>query len=165
MPIYEFYCQECDTVFDFYSKTVNTEKIPSCPLCNREKLERHVSMFASITGKAKGEESGGEEFQIDEARLERAVSQLSREAESINEDDPRQAALLMRKFSEMAGIKMGSGMEEGLARMEAGEDPDQIEAEMGQLLDNDDFMLQGTSRLEKAKKRNTTRHDKKLYEL
>jgi putative FmdB family regulatory protein len=166
MPIYEFYCRDCNTIFDFYSKTVNTEKIPACPMCNREKLERHVSMFASITGKAKDEESAGaEEFKVDEARLERAVGQLSREAESINEDDPRQAALLMRKFSEMAGIRMGTGMEEALARMEAGEDPEQVEAEMGQLLDNDDFMLQGASRAEKAKKNAAPGHDKKLYEL
>lgn len=122
MPIYEFYCPDCNTIFDFYSKKINTEKIPSCPQCSRRELERHVSMFSAISGK-KGEESGEEgglgNLQIDEARLEKAMGQLSSEAESVNEDDPRQAAALMRKFSEIAGIKMGNGMEEAIARMEA----------------------------------------------
>lgn len=169
MPIYEFYCPECHTIFDFYSKKINTEKIPFCPQCSRETLERHVSLFSAISAK-KGEKGGGEEgdslenFQIDEARLERAMGQLSREAESINEDDPRQAAALMRKFSDIAGIKMGDGMEEALARMEAGGDPEQVEADMGALLDNEDFMLQKTSK-HGQKKLAAPRHETKLYEL
>ena len=168
MPIYEFYCPDCHTVFDFYSKKINTEKIPSCPQCSREKLERHVSLFSAISGKAKGEEAGEEggleNLHIDEARFEKAMNQLSREAESINEENPKQAASLMRKFSEISGIKMGNGMEEALARMEAGEDPEQVESEMGSLLDKEDFMLQGVSQ-KRGKRQTAPRHEKKLYEL
>ena len=32
MPIYEFFCPDCNTVFSFYSPTVNTRKIPLCVL-------------------------------------------------------------------------------------------------------------------------------------
>jgi len=56
---------------------------------------------------------------------------LTRESGQINEDDPRQAALLMRKLTDTAGINMGKAMEEALNRLEKGEDPDTIEAEMG----------------------------------
>jgi hypothetical protein len=27
MPMYEFYCPDCNTIFTFLSKSVNTEKI------------------------------------------------------------------------------------------------------------------------------------------
>jgi hypothetical protein len=75
---------------------------------------------------------------MDESKLEQAMNILAKEAENINEDDPRQAANLMKKLSDMTGLNLGPGMEEALARMEAGEDPEQIEAEMGDLLEGED---------------------------
>ena len=53
MPIYEFYCPDCNTLFNFFSRTVNTTKTPNCPKCNIRPLERQMSAFA-FTGKAKG---------------------------------------------------------------------------------------------------------------
>jgi hypothetical protein len=48
----------------------------------------------------------------------------------------------MRKLSDMTGLKLGPGMDEALQRMEKGEDPEQLEAEMGDLLENEDpFIL------------------------
>ena len=46
MPIYEFYCKDCHTIFNFFSRTVNTEKQPACPKCARPELERKMSVFA-----------------------------------------------------------------------------------------------------------------------
>ena len=142
MPIYEFYCPDCNTLFNFFSRTINTTKTPSCPKCNRTKLERQMSAFA-FTGKAK---EGGEDDDLpfDESKMEKAMQMLSTEADRINEDDPRQAANLMRKLTDMTGMELGSGMEEALRRMERGEDPEQIEAEMGDLLESEDpFILNG----------------------
>ena len=138
MPIYEFYCGDCHRIFSFFSKTVNTTRQPPCPKCHRLKLERQVSAFAAIRRRPGGE--GGEEkgdLPIDEAKMERAVEALAGEAENINEDDPRQAARLMRKFSNMTGLQFGDGMEQALHRMEAGEDPETIENEMGDLLNGE----------------------------
>ena len=45
---------------------------------------------------------------------------------------------MMRKLFDASGLSMGSGMEEAIRRMEAGEDPDQIEAEMGDILEQED---------------------------
>ena len=47
MPIYEFYCDDCHTIYSFFSRRVNTEKRPGCPDCSRSALTRQVSMFSS----------------------------------------------------------------------------------------------------------------------
>jgi hypothetical protein len=67
-----------------------------------------VSRFA-VTAKSKnsGDDSGMPDLPIDEAKMERAIESLASEAENINEDDPRQAADLMRKLSNMTGLKLG----------------------------------------------------------
>lgn len=109
----------------------------------KKELDRQMSRFAVI-GKAREEDADDPLAGLDETKMEQAFEGLMREAEGINEDDPRQMAQLMRKFTDKTGISMGEQMEEALARMEAGEDPDQVEQEMGQLLDADDaFSLDG----------------------
>ncbi len=72
---------------------------------------------------------------VDESKLESAMMSLAGEMEGMDEDDPKQAARLMRKLFDSTGMKLGDGMEEAIRRMEAGEDPDQIERDMGDLLE------------------------------
>jgi hypothetical protein len=101
---------------------------------------------------------------LDEAKMEKAMSMLASEAGNIKEDDPRQAAQLMRKLTEATGLKMGSGMEEALARMERGEDPEKIEAEMGDLLEGEDpFLMEQKSGT--GKKGTKPKVDETLYDL
>ena len=69
MPIYEFYCDHCNTIFNFFSRTVNTRKVPVCPRCKQNKLSRQVSMFA-VTGRAK-EDGDTDDLPFDEGRVER----------------------------------------------------------------------------------------------
>jgi len=140
MPIYEFYCQECHTIFNFFSKTINTAKRPNCPKCKTKKLSKQMSAFA-FTGKAK-EQNDMDDLPFDESKMEKAMNMLAGDADKINEDDPRQAANLMRKLTDMTGMQLGSSMEEALSRMESGEDPEQVEAEMGDLLEGEEpFIL------------------------
>jgi putative FmdB family regulatory protein len=164
MPIYEFYCETCNTIFNFFSKTINTTKKPKCPKCKTKVLSRQMSAFA-FTGKAK-ENSDADDLPIDEGKMEKAMQMLAGEADKINEDDPRQAANLMRKLSDMTGLQLGPGMNEALKRMEAGEDPDAIEAEMGDLLEEEDpFLLpEKMDTAKKVRKAAPTRDDK-LYDL
>lgn len=162
MPIYEFYCSRCHMIFNFFSRSINTEKIPPCPKCDRPKLERQMSSFAVIRGLKEDQDDGLPD--IDESKLEKAMTALASEAERINEDDPRQAAQLMRKLTDMTGLELGSGMEEALRRMEAGEDPEQIEAEMGDLLEDEDpVVFQGQKK--SGRQQLPPRKDDKLYEL
>lgn len=165
MPIYEFYCSDCNTIFTFLSKKVNTTKLPHCPKCSRKKLSRQVSLFAA-TGSAK-EPGSDDDLPIDESKMERAMGMLANEAENINEEDPRQAAQLMRKFSDATGIQFGKNMQEALGRLESGEDPDQIEQEMGDLLESDEepFVLPGQTSGSGAAPRAAPSRDEALYEL
>lgn len=140
MPIYEFHCTPCNTVFSFFSSGVNTAKIPACPKCRRP-LKRQMSVFAKGS-RGKGEEGDGMPS-MDEVKMEKAMAMLAGEAEKIGGDDPRQAVQLMRKLTDVTGLSLGSGMEEALNRLEKGEDPDRIEAEMGDLLDGEEPFLTG----------------------
>ena len=123
-----------------------------------------MSTFATI-GKAK--EPGGDDplAGLDEAKMEQAMAGLMREAEHLNQDDPRQMARLMRKFADQTGLCLGGQMEEAIARMEAGEDPDQVEQEMGSLMESEEpFSLEAMKRKAIAGTR-PPRKDDKLYEL
>jgi putative FmdB family regulatory protein len=164
MPIYEFYCEDCNTIFNFFSRTVDTQKTPNCPKCKNKKLSRQVSLFA-VTGKAK-EDGDLEDLPVDENQMEKAMNMLAREAEGINEEDPKQAANLMRKLSDMTGLKLGPGMDEALQRMEKGEDPEQVEAEMGDILENEDpFILSAKKGSGPLSRRRAPARDDTLYDL
>lgn len=162
MPIYEFYCPKCHMIFNFLSRSVNTEKRPLCPKCRKTKLDRQMSLFA--TPRDRGEEEDMPMPDMDESKMERAMNLLASEAEHVDENDPRQAANLMRKLTDMTGLDMGPGMEEALKRMEAGEDPEQIEAEMGDLLEEEDpFSFKEKS--SRSPKNRPPKVDEKFYDL
>ena len=163
MPIYEFFCKECNTIFNFYSRRINTAKVPDCPKCGRT-LKKQLSSFATV-GKARepGEEDLPEGF--DETRMKRALGELAREAEKVNEEDPRAMARLMRQFSDKTGLTLNDNMEKALSRLEAGESPDQIEKEMGDVLGNEEEMPFTFKQSGKRTRRSPPRHDENLYEM
>ncbi len=164
MPIYEFYCSHCNTIYNFFSKSVNTRKKPNCPTCKTRKLSRQMSAFA-ITGRA-SEDSDMDDLPFDETKMEQAMQMLAGEAENMNEEDPKQAANLMRKLTHMTGLELGPGMEEALSRMESGEDPESVEAEMGSLLEDEDpFLLPGKKGKGTGVKRAAPKRDETLYDL
>jgi putative FmdB family regulatory protein len=140
MPIYEFYCERCNTVFNFYSKSINIHKQPSCPGCKKTTLKRFLSTFSVLKDGLK-ESDEEPSLPIDEEKMEKAIGALAREADHIDEEDPRQAANVVRKLSDMAGLPLGKGMKEAIERMEAGEDPEKIEEEMGDILGEEPFGL------------------------
>ncbi|MGB9688597.1 FmdB family zinc ribbon protein [Thermogutta sp.] len=154
MPIYEFYCADCHTVYSFFSRKINTEKRPDCPRCGRPQLERRVSRFAIGRGgsdKSEKGEGGQEDDDLlppgfDEEKFERAMMELASEAENLDEEDPRQMARLMRKLSQSTGLEFGGAMEEAIRRLEAGEDPESIEEDLGDLLEEEEPIFQQTGR-------------------
>ena len=162
MPIYELYCRKCHMIFNFFSTSVNTQKRPMCPKCQKVKLDRRMSVFS--VSKNRGEEEDMQLPDVDESKMEAAMNVLAKEAEHMDEDDPKQAANLMRKLTDMTGLDLGPGMEEALNRMEAGEDPEKIEAEMGDILEGEDpFDLKKKSM--KTEKYQPPEVDEKLYDL
>jgi len=163
MPIYEFYCRKCNTIYSFFSRSVNTEKIPFCPSCRKVKLQRRMSVFAKISPKKEDVDSG-DLAGFDEAKMEKAMEMLTQEAGGIDENDPRQAAQLMRKLTDATGLSLGPKMEEALSRMESGEDPEKIEAEMGDSISDDELFIMAT-KAAAGKKDKKPKVDEKLYDL
>ncbi|MBN2314892.1 MAG: hypothetical protein JXM79_13250, partial [Sedimentisphaerales bacterium] len=133
------------------------------------KLERKISRFAISKGLTESSSPDGMDLPagLDEAKMERALAEMAGETENINEDDPRQMARMMRKLYDSTGLPLGDGMEEAMRRMEAGEDPDAIEADMGDLLDNDDVLFgPGKPGLKGITRRlRPPEVDEKLYDL
>lgn len=138
MPIYEFYCPDCHTVFSFFSSSIDTSARPSCPRCGRPELERRPSRFAALRGGAKDKDEAdeGSPFgDLDDERMERAMASMAGEMAGLGEgdgaEDPRALARMLRKFGDATGLAAGPRMEDMLRRLEAGEDPDELESEMG----------------------------------
>lgn len=162
MPVYEFYCSDCHIIFNFLSRRVNTEKRPACPRCGRPELERQVSRFAFSKGRGEDLPEGLPD--IDEERMEKAMEALAGEMEGVDENDPRQMARFMRKFTEATGMDLGSGAEEAIRRLEAGEDPDRIEEEMGHLFDAENpFAREGVRGLKRRLR--APERDETLYAM
>jgi len=162
MPIYEFFCDDCNTLFNFFSSRANTTKIPQCPKCSKD-LKKQMSVFRTI-GKAK---DPGDDILagMDENKMEQVLGELASQAGKINEDDPKQMAQLMRKFTEKSGLQLGDGMEEAISRLESGEDPDTIEKDLGNVLEGEDPLSMLSKKIKKSGKNPAPVKDEKLYEL
>jgi len=142
MPIYEFYCPDCHRIFNFFSRGVNVEKRPDCPRCKRPELERRVSLFAVSKGLAEPQDDPLDALDnVDEQRLEQAMAGLAEEAEGLDDDDPRQMGRLMRRLVDAAGLQLKPELVEAIRRIEAGEDPESVEEQMGGLFDGEDPLL------------------------
>jgi putative FmdB family regulatory protein len=164
MPIYEFYCPDCHTIFNFLARSAGNRKRPHCPRCGRPKLSKMLSSFAISRGlpePAAGEHLPG----MDEAMMKRAMAELAREADNIQEDDHQAVVRLMRRFYESSGVELSGNMEEAFRRMEAGEDPEKIEDEMGELLEQEEPLLAGGGLKSLRRKIRPPAVDRSLYEL
>ena len=139
MPIYEFYCPENNTVYSFLAKTLAyRDKTPRCPADPSFTMQKRISGFAFI-GKAKEASEDGPMDDIDDAKMERVMAELERDMAGFDENnpDPKQMAHLMRKMANLTGEKLPGEMEEMVRRLEAGEDPEALEEEYGDALDDD----------------------------
>ncbi len=160
MPIYEFFCPDCNTVFNFYSPTVNTRKIPLCPQCRHRELERLLSTFATISGKKEAGEN--DDIPLGEAKMMEAVQMMEKEMKNVKENDPRQMVSILRKLSKTLGVKMNDRVEEAMLKMEAGGDPDEIASEIAEELNPESFFEEKKPTGNQGEK---IRYNETLYEL
>src|SRR6516164_9756990 len=109
MPIYEFACPKCRRIFSFLSKRVNPDRLPACPKCGNKKLSKQVSRFAMSKGlKERGaasEDSGTEGEapmpDMDDPRIDRAMREMERDMEHLDENNPKHVAHMMRKMKDL----------------------------------------------------------------
>jgi len=53
MPLYEFECRNCQTVFEELVRSGNTGEGVSCPSCGGQEVGKKMSTFAGRMGKGK----------------------------------------------------------------------------------------------------------------
>lgn len=145
MPIYEFACPKCRRIFNFLSKRSNPDRAPVCPKCGNRKMTKQVSAFAMPRGlkepsaATESPDDGPPMPDMDDPRMARAMAEMERDMEHLDENNPRHMAHLMKKMKDL--MPQGAVPKEldiAIKRLEAGEDPEKIEEDMGDVLS--DFM-------------------------
>jgi hypothetical protein len=169
MPIYEFFCPKNRRIYSFFARSLRyADKVPRCPDNARWKMEKMVSGFA-ITGRVK-EEGGDAGEEMDDTKMDAAMDAMEREFGSVADSEnpePRALAAMMRRMGELTGQKMPAQMNEVIARLEKGEDPEKLEAEYGDVFDaleSGDDSGGDDAKLKLRRKKRITR-DPTLYEM
>ncbi len=119
MPIYEYRCNDCRRRVSVLWRTFAEVEgnTPQCPRCGGTNLTRLVSRVAVV----RSEESHLEDL-ADPSNLA-----------GLDENDPKSIARWMRKMSKEMGEDLGPEFDEVVGRLEAGENPEEIEAAMPEL--------------------------------
>jgi putative FmdB family regulatory protein len=144
MPLYEFYCEPCHTIFTFRSVRVDTVTVPSCPRCGLA-LKREVSPFAhSVKGASKPTDEGGDGTG-DGDRMAQAAVRLGDRLQALDDEgaDPREAVRVMRELADAGGLHFNAEVREAMARVEAGEDPEKIDEQFGEVFDTENPFAEG----------------------
>ncbi len=142
MPIYEYYCPDNHTIYQFYAKTLaQGATTPRCPDNPKFRLQKMVSAFA-ITGGGAGDEAAEKKPaagpSAEERRLDAAMDSMEREFSGLDENNPKDMARMMRRMSEVSGEKMEGQLEEVVRKLEEGADPDSLEDSLGPDLPGED---------------------------
>jgi putative FmdB family regulatory protein len=143
MPIYEFACPKCRKIYSFLSKRINPDRSPACPKCGNKKLKKEMSGFAMTRGlKEPAVAPGGDGAEspmpdLDDPRMERAMMEMERDMAHLDENNPKHMAHMMKKMKDlMPPGSMPKEIDVAIKRLEAGDDPETIEADMGDVLGN-----------------------------
>ena len=141
MPIYEYACPKCRKIFSFLSKRINPDRMPVCPKCGNKDMVKQLSRFAMSRGlkepaaKTEGEGAEGPMPDFDDPRIARAMSELERDMEHLDENNPKHMAHMMKKMKDLMPPGVApKELDVAIKRLEAGEDPEKIEEDMGDLL-------------------------------
>ena len=147
MPIYEFACPKCRRIFNFFSQRINPKRAPVCPKCGHKKMAKQMSSFATLKGvketTAPSDNPDASMPDMDDPRVMRAMSEMERDMSHMDENNPKHMAQMMRKMKDiLPADSMPKEFEVAIKRLEAGEDPEKIEADLGDVLG--DFMGEET---------------------
>jgi len=114
MPIYEYYCADCNTIFQFLIRGSSGTEIdtPVCPSCGTG-LKRVMSNFSVASSSTSPDDVG------DDPMLA-----------GLDEEDPRAMAGAIRRMADQMGEELEPDMLEALTRLESGEDPESIEKDL-----------------------------------
>jgi hypothetical protein len=83
------------------------------------------------------DDATGDGPDLDDPKVEREMAQLMSQLEGVDENNPKAMAHAMRRVAEIAGESITPAMEEMIRRIESGEDPEKVEEEMGDALEEE----------------------------
>lgn len=115
MPIFEYFCEHCNTIYQFLMRGQRQEKDLECPGCGRSELSRVMSSFYTTSSRKTSDED------------------LASDLSDIDENDPKSMARAVRKMADEMGEDLGPELEHALNRLESGEDPEMIEQELEEM--------------------------------
>jgi putative FmdB family regulatory protein len=123
MPMFDYRCDACKQKTTVFFRTLSAvdHSTAVCSRCGSKKLTRLMARVRVLRGDAG--DTLGPQGDVDPG--------LMREMDGLDESDPRALGRFMRKMSEETGEDLGPEFGEVVARLERGEDPDAIEAKMG----------------------------------
>jgi len=141
MPIYEYACPRCRAIYSFFSKRLQPDREPACPKCGGRDLRRVLSPFSALRGakepppSAGGGEGASAGPDLDDPQVLQAMEEIERDMGRMDERNPRHMAQLMKKMKAvMPPGSLPPELDTAIRRLEAGEDPDKVEADLGDLL-------------------------------
>ncbi len=123
MPTYQYRCLNCRRRFDtFMTYSEYGQKPVFCPHCQSDRVQRRIG-------------------RVRVARSEESRLDSMADPDSLDglEDDPRALGRMMRQMSREMGEDLGPEFDEVVDRLEAGQDPDEIEKSIPDLGGTDDF--------------------------
>lgn len=165
MPIYEFYCPANNKLYSFLARSLAyRDQVPQCPDNPALPLEKRVSGFA-IIGKAKEEQENDPFAGIDDAKMETLMEDMEGEMSGMDDanPDPRQLGRFMRKMTDLMGDKTPPELRDMVRRLEAGEDPDKLESDYGDMDGSDEALFSQMKTI--IRNARPPIRDPKLYEI
>jgi putative FmdB family regulatory protein len=113
MPIYEYRCADCRRRVNVYFQTFSaaSSATPSCEHCGSKNLSRLVSRVFQLKS---------EDAQLDDLADPSSFGDL-------DENDPKSVARWARKLGQQMGEDLGDDWGEMVDRLEAGEEPDELD--------------------------------------
>ena len=122
MPIYEYYCGTCNTIYQFLIRGERNTEDLECPKCRSNEMKRVMSRFSTTSSKSGSDDD------------------MAADMANIDENDPRSMARAVRKMADEMGEDLGPELEHALGRLESGEDPEKIEQELEEMgFGNEDY--------------------------
>ena len=116
MPAYDYRCNDCKrrVVLTYKTYADYDKAVPTCPRCQGTHLTRLISRVAI----AKSEDSRFSSLEDDSA------------LDDLADADPATLGRYMRRMSREAGEDLGDEFNEVVDRLEAGENPEDIESSL-----------------------------------
>jgi hypothetical protein len=164
MPIYEYYCADNNKLYSFLVRNLEHRgTVPLCPDDPSLTMSKRMSSFA-IIGKAREDTDRDPFAGVSDEKMETLMAEMEAEMGGMDdaEANPRQMGHFMRRLTDLMGDKTPPELREIVHRLEAGEDPEKLEAEFGELEASDSLLGQMRTLMHAARR---PVRDPKLYDI